>query len=90
MRVGFFAAANDMAAKLAAGVLPPEKAAVAPQLIFNQQLDAWVTLAFVTLLWVIAVDMLRVCYRHLAGKPVPPISESPHMPSRLVEDYARD
>jgi len=90
VRVGFFAAANDMAAKLAAGVLPPEKAAVAPQLIFNQQLDAWLTLFFVTLLWVIVFDMLRVCCRHLAGKPVPPLSESPHMPSRLVEDYARD
>jgi carbon starvation protein len=90
VRVGFFAAAHDMAARLAAGTLPPEKAAVAPQLIFNLQLDAWLTLAFVTLLWVIVLDMLRVCVRHLAGKPVPPISESPHLPSRLVEDYARD
>ena len=90
VRVGFFAAANDMAAKLASGTLPPEKAAVAPTLIFNQQLDAWLTLFFVTLLWVIVLDMLRVCYRHLAGKPVPPITESAHIPSRLVEDYARD
>jgi carbon starvation protein len=90
VRVGFFAAAHDMAAKLSAGTLPPEKAAVAPQLIFNQQLDAWLTLFFVTLLWVIVLDMLRVCARHLAGKAVPPISESPHLPSRLVEDYARD
>jgi len=89
-RVGFFAAAHDMAAKLAAGTLPPEKAAVAPQLIFNQQLDAWLTLFFVTLLWVIVLDMLRVCWRQLAGKPVSPITESPHTPSRLVEDYVRD
>jgi len=89
-RVGFFAAANDMAARLAAGALPPEKAAVAPQLIFNQHLDAWLTVFFVSVLWVIVLDMLRVCYRHLAGKPVPPTAESPHIPSRLVEDYARD
>ena len=34
-RLGFFAGANDLAAKLAGGALPPEKAAVAPQLIFN-------------------------------------------------------
>ncbi|WP_109014509.1 carbon starvation CstA family protein [Novimethylophilus kurashikiensis] len=90
VRVGFFAAAHDMAAKLASGTLPPEKATVAPQLIFNQQLDAWLTLFFVTLLWVIVLDMLRVCYRQVVGLPVPPISESPHMPSRLVEDYVRD
>ena len=58
-----------MAAKLAAGSLPPEKAAVAPQLIFNQHLDAWLTAFFVVLLWVIVLDMLRVSARHLAGKP---------------------
>jgi carbon starvation protein len=70
--------------------LPPEKAMVAPQLIFNQHLDAWLTVFFVTVLWVIVLDMLRVSARALAGRPVPPVSESPHIPSRLVEDYARD
>ena len=40
MRVGFFAAANSLAEKLAAGALPPEKASVAPTLIFNLKLDA--------------------------------------------------
>ena len=90
VRVGFFAAANDMASKLASGVLPPEKAAVAPQLIFNQHLDAWLTMFFVVVLWVVVLDMLRVCYRHLARKPVPPLTEAPHIPSRLVEDWVRD
>ena len=90
IRIGFFAAANDLAAKLAAGALPPEKAAVAPQLIFNQQLDAWLTLFFVVLLWVIILDMLRVCVFHLQGRPIPPLAESPHEPSRLVENWVRD
>jgi len=90
IRVGFFAAANDLSAKLGAGTLPPEKAAVAPQLIFNQQLDAWLTLFFVAVLWVIVFDMLRVCWRHLAGKPVPALTETPHIPCRLEEDWVRD
>ena len=90
VRVGFFAGANDMAAKLAAGTLPPDKAAVAPQLIFNQHLDAWLTLFFVTVIWVVVIDMLRVCLRHYRGKPVLPLAESPHSPSRLVEDWVRD
>ena len=90
VRIGFFAAANDMAAKLAAGKLPPEKAGVAPTLIFNQQLDAWLTLFFVAVLWIIILDMLRVCARHVQGLPVPPLAESPHEPSRLVEDWVRD
>lgn len=90
VRIGFFAAADDMAAKLAADVLPPDKAAVAPQLIFNQQLDGWLTLFFVLVLWIVVFDMLRVCVRHVSGKPVLPVTESPHIPSRLVEDWVRD
>ncbi len=90
IRIGFFAAANDLTDKLAAGVLPPAKAATAPQLIFNLHLDAWLTLFFVSLLWLIVFDMLRVCVRYLSGKPVLPITESAHMPSRLVEDWVRD
>ncbi len=90
IRVGFFAAANDMATKLAAGVLPPEKAVVAPQLIFNQNLDAYLTIFFVAVLWVVIFDMLRVTYRYLAGKPLLPLTEVAHEPSRLVEDWVRD
>ncbi|MGR9013741.1 MAG: carbon starvation CstA family protein, partial [Gammaproteobacteria bacterium] len=90
IRIGFFSAANDLADKLAAGMLPPEKAAIAPHLIFNLHLDGWLTLFFVALLWLIVLDMLRVCSRYLAGKPVLPLSEAPHSPSRLVEDWVRD
>jgi carbon starvation protein len=90
IRIGFFSAANDLADKLAAGALPPDKAAVASQLIFNLHLDGWVTLFFVVLLWLIVFDMLRVCSRYLAGKAVLPLAESPHSPSRLVEDWVRD
>ena len=75
IRVGFFAAANDMAVKLSAGVLPPEKAAVAPQLIFNQHLDAWLTMFFVVVLWVVVLDMLRVVVQSYFGKAVLPSSE---------------
>ena len=90
VRVGFLAAADDLAAKLAAGLLPPEKAAVAPQLIFNQRLDAGLTIFFVLVLWVIGFDMLRVSLRHLRGLPVRPLSEAPRQPSRLVEGWVRD
>ncbi len=83
IRVGFFAAANDMAQKLAAGILPPEKAAVAPQLIFNQHLDGWLTLFLVVILWIVILDMLRVVYCHLTGKPVMASSEAPYVASKL-------
>lgn len=83
IRVGFFAAANDLAQKLSSGVLPPEKAAVAPQLIFNQQLDAWLTIFFVLMLWIVVLDMLRMSWRSLVGKTVLPSSEAPYVVSRL-------
>ena len=82
--LGFFAAANDLAAKLAAGMLPPEQAAVAPQLIFNQRLDAGLTVFFAIVLWVIILDTARVSWRFLQGLPVPPSSEVPHSLGRAT------
>jgi carbon starvation protein len=91
VRVGFFAAAHNLSDKLAAGTLPPGKAAVAPSLIFNLQLDAALALFFAALLWIIVIDMLRICARHLSGKPVPPLSETPHQATQLEEAaWARD
>ena len=90
IRVGFFAAANDLSTKLAAGLLPPEKAAVAPHLIFNQQLDAYLTMFFVVMLWIVIFDTSRVTLRYLAGKPLLPLTEIAHEPSRLVENWVRD
>jgi carbon starvation protein len=89
-RIGFLAAARGLADKLAAGALPPEKAAVAPTLIFNLQLDAALALFFAALLWLIVLDMLRICVRHLNGKPVPPLSEAPHQATQLEEAWQRD
>lgn len=82
-RLGFFAAAEDLATKLAAGQLSPEKAAVAQQLIFNQQLDAWLALLFVGLLWVIILDMLRIASRSLRGLPVLSSAEAPYQRTTL-------
>lgn len=83
-KIGFFAAASDMAAKLAAGVLPPDRAAVAPQLIFNQRLDGWLTALFLALVWIIFLDMVRICYVHLSRRRAPLDSETPYVPTQLA------
>ncbi|MEW6312700.1 MAG: carbon starvation CstA family protein [Pseudomonadota bacterium] len=88
-RVGFFAQAQDLAAKLAAGSLPPDKAAIAPKLIFNLQLDAWLTMFFVIVLWTVLLDLLRVCARSIAGRAAP-LSETPYHPTQLEEQWVRD
>jgi carbon starvation protein len=82
-KLGFFAGASDMAAKLAAGTLSPERAAVAPQLIFNQNLDGWLTVFFTIVLWVVIADMLRIAYRRMRGLPVPQGVEAPYTVSQL-------
>ncbi len=78
VRIGLLAAANDLAGKLAAGALPAEKAAVAPQLIFNQRLDAALAALFTAILWLVILDMARICVRRLRGQTVPGSSEAPY------------
>jgi len=79
-RIGFLAGADSLAHKLAAGSLPAKQAAVAPDLIFNLRLDAVLTAFFLVLVWLIVLDMLRVCVRTLRGRPVLPSSEVPASP----------
>jgi carbon starvation protein len=82
VRVGFIAGANDLADKLAAGTLSAAQADVAPKLIFNQRLDAVITVFFVAVLWIVIFDMLRICARVMSGKPVLPNSEAPYEANR--------
>jgi len=90
VRVGFLAAASRLAEKFAAGTLPSEQAAVAEKLIFNQRLDAGLTIFFVLVLWVVILDMLRVSARHISGLPVPPLTEAPREITKLTEHWARN
>jgi carbon starvation protein len=76
-RVGFLAAADRLASSLAAGSLNAEQAAVAPQLIFNQRLDAALALLLTAILWIVIADMIRVSWRVTRGLPVLPNSEAP-------------
>ena len=79
VRVGFVAAADAMAQQLANGTLPAAQAVVAPQLIFNQRLDAVLAGFFAVLMWIIILDMLRVCWRVQQGASVLPSSETAYM-----------
>ena len=78
-RIGFFAAASDLQHKLNAGLLAADKAAVAPQLIFNQQLDAWLAMLFLVLLYLVVGDMLRMAWRRQRGLSIFPSSETPYV-----------
>jgi carbon starvation protein len=64
-RIGFLAQANDLAAKLAAGAVAPEKVAETQILIFNARLDAGVTALFMVLVAIVVLDAARVWWRTL-------------------------
>ena len=83
VHIGFLAAAADLAAKLASGTLSAERAAVAPQLILNQRLDAALTVMFTAILWLVILDTARVCVRRLRGLSMRSNSEAPYRESRL-------
>ena len=78
-RVGFLAHANDLATRLAAGSLPPEVAAQAPQLIFNDRLNAGLTALLMTLAWVLVLDMIRVCVGHVRSGAPDVTTEAPYV-----------
>jgi carbon starvation protein len=65
-------------------MLPPERAAVAPELIFNQQLDGWLTVFFLLVVWTIVIDMARGCYLHLSGRRVARNTEAPYVATQLA------
>ncbi len=82
-KLGFFAGADALSTQLLNGELAADRAAVAPTLIFNQRLDGWLTVLFLIIMWIVIIEMVRISARFLAGKPVPPSSETPYVPTQL-------
>jgi carbon starvation protein len=81
-RIGFLSHARDLAARLAGGGMPPEKAAQVPQLIFNDRLDAVLTAFFLITTWVLVLETLRVCLAAWRGGRCPPFTETDYVPSQ--------
>jgi carbon starvation protein len=84
-RMGFLAAANHLEAGLEAGTLTAAQAAVAPELIFNQRLDAVLVVFFAVILWVLIIETLRVSWRAHRGLPVPASWEAPYQRAASAE-----
>ena len=85
-RIGFLAHARQLGEQLASGALPPEKAAQIPQLIFNDRLDAVLTVFFFVTTWVLVLDTIRVCYLTISGRRQLSTSETPYVRTQLVTE----
>jgi carbon starvation protein len=67
LRIGFISHANDLANKLAANVIPPEKITDTTRMIFNDRLDAMLTVIFLIITWIMVLETLRVVWRAAGG-----------------------
>jgi carbon starvation protein len=67
LRIGFLAYARDLGTQLASGTIAADKVATTRHVIFNNQLDAAVTAAFMVLVAVVVADAARVWWKTLAG-----------------------
>jgi carbon starvation protein len=68
LRIGFLAQASSLSAKLAEGAVPADKIEQTRHVIFNNQLDAAVTAAFLVLVAVVVLDAARGWLRTLAAR----------------------
>jgi carbon starvation protein len=82
-RVGFLRLANDLEAKLAAGLVPASEVAAVKAQIFNNRLDAVVCGIFLVLVTVILLDSIRLWWNILRGTAEARVSEAPFVPSQL-------
>ena len=90
LRIGLIAHANDLSDKIAAGSIASDKIAQTQQIIFNDQINAVLTMIFLMTTWIVVLNTVHVSYRVLSGRTHPPLSESPHVPSRRAEKWVRD
>jgi Carbon starvation protein, predicted membrane protein len=81
-RMGFLAAANAMAAQLAAGKIPAAKIVETQRLIFNQRLDAVVTVVLAGMILVLLVEALIQWSAILSKRKAAVLHESPYVASR--------
>jgi len=78
-RLGFLAAANAMAAEIAAGKIPVQKIAETQRLIFNQRLDAAVTVVLVGMILVLLVEAVVQWAAILGKRKAAVLHESPYV-----------
>ena len=84
-RIGFVAQARGLTAQIAAGTVPAARVAATERLIFNNWLDAGVTVVFAGLILILLAEALFEWYRILSGKKPSVLHETPYVPRRPVE-----
>ncbi len=86
-RLGFLSYANVLVAQIAAGKIPAAKLADTQRLIFNQRLDAVVTIVFALMVLVLIVEALVQWYAILSRRAAPVLHESPYVVTQWAQGF---
>ena len=78
-RIGFLSYVNVLTAQLAAGKIPAAKIAETQHVIFNQRLDAVVTVVLAGMVAVLIIEALIQWYKLLSRRAQPTLHESPYV-----------
>ena len=84
-RLGFLSNANALATQIAAGKIPAAKIADTHRLIFNQRLDAAVTMVLASMILILLLEALGQWYAILSKRKKAVLQETPYVASQWVE-----
>jgi carbon starvation protein len=84
-RIGFLSQARALEAQIASGAVPAARLATTERLIFNNRLDAGVTMLFAGLILVLIVEAALEWSRLLRGSRQPALNEAPYVATQWAE-----
>src|SRR5271170_2892474 len=87
-RIGFLSYANVLAAQIAAGKIPAAKLVDTQRLIFNQRLDAGVTIVLALMVLVLIVEALIQWCAILARRTKPVLHEAPYVATQWAPGFS--
>ena len=87
-RIGFLSYANVLAGQIAAGKIPAAKLVDTQRLIFNQRLDAGVTIVLALMVLVLIVEALIQWYAILAQRTKPVLHEAPYVATQWAPGFS--
>jgi len=87
-RIGFLSYANVLTAQVAAGKIPAAKLVDTQRLIFNQRLDAGVTIVLASMVLVLIVEALIQWYAILSRRSEPVLHEAPYVATQWAPGFS--
>jgi carbon starvation protein len=87
-RIGFLTFANAQAALIAAGKIPAAKISETQRIIFNNRLDAVVTVVLALMVLILVVEALVQWYTILSRRTEPVLHETPYVPTQWAPDFS--